>query len=153
MIVRNPRRDRTGSMEGLPLQLLIAVVIAGIVIAIVLGWLTSIEPPKSIRSIQVTDGSEHIDSIGFDPDTGEVSPKRITVIVYDQDMNPLEGALVYLSGCGISEYKTTNGNGEARIDVSDAFLPDGGSPIGHIGIHVEKSGYIKLERTFPVVRV
>lgn len=153
MRIKNLTKDSQGSIEGLPLQLLIAVVVSGIVLAIVLGWLASIEPPKSIRSIQVTDGNEQVDSIEFDSETGDVFPQRITVVVYDQDMNPLEGALVYAHGCGVSEYKTTNEDGEARIDVSDAFLPDGGLPVGHLNIFVEKSGYVKSERTFPIVRV
>lgn len=147
------RRDSVGSLEGLPLQLLIAVVVTGIVLAIILGWLTSIEAPKSIRSIQVIDGKEQVDSIEYDPETGGVSPKEITIIVFDQNMNPLAGALVYVQGSGVSEYDTTNEDGEARIDVSDVFLHEGGSPIGHLEILVEKSGYIKLDRTFPVVRV
>ncbi|MHA2433401.1 MAG: carboxypeptidase-like regulatory domain-containing protein [Candidatus Thorarchaeota archaeon] len=153
MRIKNMRMDHRGSIEGLPLQLLIAVVVSGIVLTIILGWLASIEPPKSIRSIQVTDGKEQVDSIEFDSETGDVFPERITVVVYDQDMNPLEGALVYAHGCGVSEYKTTNEDGEARIDVSDALLPDGGLPIGHMDILVEKSGYVKSERTFPIVRV
>jgi len=145
--------DSDGSVEGLPLQLLIAVVITGIVIATVIGWMSSIEPPKSIRSVQTTDGDEQIDTLEYDPEEGEVSPRRITVIVFDQDLNPLAGAVVVVQGCGVSEYKTTNEDGEARIDVSDTFLPNGGSPIGHLEILVEKSGYIKLTRTLPVVRV
>lgn len=147
------RMDSDGSVEGLPLQLLIAVVITGIVIATVIGWMSSIEPPKSIRSVQTTDGDEQIDTLEYDPEEGEVSPRRITVIVFDQDLNPLAGAVVVVQGCGVSEYKTTNEDGEARIDVSDTFLPNGGSPIGHLEILVEKSGYIKLTRTLPVVRV
>lgn len=153
MRIKDLGRDRRGSIEGLPLQLLIAVVVSGIVLAIVLGWLASIEPPKSIRSIQVIDGKEQLDSIEFDSETGDVFPEKVTIIVYDQDMNPLEGALVYAYGCRVSEYGTTNEDGEVRIDVSDAFLPDGGLPIGHLDILVEKSGYVKSERTFPIVRV
>jgi hypothetical protein len=139
-------------VEGLPLQLLIAVVITGIVIATVIGWMSSMEPPKSIRSVQITDGEENIDALEYRPE-GEVSPARMTVIVLDQDLNPLSGALVLVQGCGVSEYETTNGEGEARIDVSDAFLPEHGTPIGHVEILVEKSGYIKLTIRLPVVRV
>ncbi|MEE8182712.1 MAG: carboxypeptidase-like regulatory domain-containing protein [Thermoplasmata archaeon] len=147
------RMGSSGSVEGLPLQLLIAVVITGIVIAMVLGWMSSLEPPKSIRSVQITDGSEQIDTLEYDPEEGEVSPRRITVIVFDQGLNPLAGAVVVVQGCGVSEYEITNEDGEVRIDVSDTFLPNGGSPIGHLEILVEKSGYIRLTRTFPVVRV
>ncbi|MFQ6106499.1 MAG: carboxypeptidase-like regulatory domain-containing protein [Thermoplasmata archaeon] len=146
------RMNSSGAVEGLPLQLLVAVVVTGIVLAMILGWLTSIETPKSIRSVQITDGKEQIDSIEYDSETGSVLPKKITVLVLDQDLNPLAGALVLVQGCGVAEYKTTDEDGEARIDVSDAFLPDSGTPLGHLDIVVEKSGYIRLDRAIPVVR-
>lgn len=145
------RMNSRGSLEGLPLQLLIAVVVTGIVITIVLGWLTSIEPPKSIRTVEVTDGKDPIGNIEYDSQEG-ANPTRITVVVYDQDLNPLAGALVLVQGCGVQEYKFTNAEGEARIDVSHAFLPNEGSPIGHLDISAEKSGYISSSRTLPVVR-
>ncbi|MFQ5909516.1 MAG: hypothetical protein ACE5IJ_02205 [Thermoplasmata archaeon] len=153
MSTRRTRMNSGGSVEGVPLQLLIAVVVTGIVLVMVLGWLNSIEPPRSIRSIQVTDGTEAIDSVEYDPETGDVSPARITVVVFDQDLNPLAGALVLVQGSGVSEYRITDEDGRAPIDISEVFLPEGGSPLGHLEILVEKSGYIRLDRTFPVVRV
>jgi hypothetical protein len=132
--------------------LLIGVVITGIVIATVLGWMSSMEPPRSVRSVQVTDGEETTDVIEYSSEGG-VSPAWVVVVVFDQDLNPLPGAVVLIHGCGVSEYATTDEDGEAHIDVSDAFLPEGGPPIGHLEIVVEKSGYIKLTVRLPVVRV
>lgn len=144
--------DENGAIESMPLQLLIMVIIAGIVIAIVLGWLFSIQGPRSIKDIEVRDGNTIISHITYDAGTGKVEPKRVIVKIYDQDSNPLAGALVVISGSGVNDFGTTNDKGEVKLDVSEARLPSQGSPIGHISIQAEKSGYLKLETDLPIVR-
>ncbi len=48
------RRDRSGGIEGLPLQLLIMVVVAGLGLTIIVGWMNSISAPHSIGEVLVT---------------------------------------------------------------------------------------------------
>jgi len=55
--MRNKRRivcDTSAGIEGLPLQLLIMVVVAGLGLTVIVGWMNSISAPHSIGDIIVT---------------------------------------------------------------------------------------------------
>src|SRR3989304_6163317 len=41
------RTDRRGGIEGMPLQLLIMVIVAGLALAVILGWGLSVPPPRA----------------------------------------------------------------------------------------------------------
>lgn len=129
--------DRKGSVEGLPLQLMIMMIVAVAAIGILSGWMASIETPHSISDVEV------IEAEGFaDPD-GRIEP--VTVLVRDQDGNPLEGAKVFLSGLGV---RTSDGgiaigyteeDGTATIDDLVVTPPRGA--FGTITVNVMKTGY------------
>lgn len=130
------RNSRSGGIEGLPLQLMIIILIATLGTGIILGWMGSIETPKFIGSVSAED-----DVIRFS-DQGTV----ITVTVTDQNGDPLEGAVVSLTGCGIrnsdgspvsgvtdrrgavifSDLRITNDQKIRYIDI-EAVKPDYGS--------------------------
>ena len=92
--------DLDAGIEGLPLQLLIMVVVAGLGLTIVMGWMNSISTPKSIGDVFVTPGE-----IFVHDDDGDGLYTRcgltITVIVTDQGGDRLDGATVLLEGANI----------------------------------------------------
>ena len=129
--------DRKGSVEGLPLQLMIMMIVAVAAIGILSGWMAGIETPHSISDVEV------ISAEGLaDPD-GNIDP--VTVLVRDQDGDPLKEATVYLSGLGI---RTSDGgkaigytdeNGVATIDELVVTPPRGA--FGTVTVNVMKTGY------------
>jgi hypothetical protein len=110
------RTNDSGAIEGLPLQLLIMVIIAGVGIAIVIGWM----------SFSKTD----VGSVSADPNTIEVTKaggtanKTITITVLDQNNKALKDATVKISGCGVDTIKKTGTDGKATFDIT-ATLPTG----------------------------
>jgi len=101
--------DCEGGIEGLPLQLLIMVVVAGLGLTIIMGWMNSISTPHSIGEVLVNpseilvyddDGDGLYIATGID----------ITVTVTDQGGDRLEGATVALDGANIR----TSAGGEVR---------------------------------------
>ena len=52
-------RDRRGSIEGLPLQLMMMVLIAGLGSAMVIGWMGDVQTPTAIGDV-ATDANEVI---------------------------------------------------------------------------------------------
>jgi hypothetical protein len=106
---RRIRIDSEGGIEGLPLQLLIMVVVAGLGLTIIMGWMNSISTPHSIGEVLVNpseilvyddDGDGLYIATGID----------ITVTVADQGGDRLEGATVVLDGANIK----TAGGGQVR---------------------------------------
>src|SRR5512136_1773447 len=102
-------RDCSGGIEGLPLQLLIMVVVAGLGLTIIMGWMNSISTPHSIGEVLVNpseilvyddDGDGLYIATGID----------ITVVVSDQGGDRLEGATVVLDGANIR----MSGGGQVR---------------------------------------
>src|SRR4030065_29108 len=97
---RGLRRDCTGGIEGLPLQLLIMVVVAGLGLTIVMGWMNSISTPKSIGEVFVTPG----EILVYDDDSDGLYTRdglTISVIVTDQGGDRLQGATVILEGANV----------------------------------------------------
>ena len=81
------RTNRKGGIEGLPLQLLIIIVVASLGLAMMVGWMNSIDGPDTIDSIEAS-----YEKVG---DSFE-----ITVRVLDQDGYGVEGADVIITGYG-----------------------------------------------------
>lgn len=92
--------DCSGGIEGLPLQLLIMVVIAGLGLTIVMGWMNSIAAPHSIGDVFVTPSEIFVfDTNGDGLYTAE--GLIIAVTVTDEGGDRLEGATVVLDGANI----------------------------------------------------
>lgn len=131
------REDDFGGIEGLPLQLMIIILVATMGAAILLGWMGSIETPKSIGDVTALDEPAVADSNSV--------VRGVQILVTDQDGNPLEGATVVLSGMGVCDlfdqtaYKVTDDTGVASF--GDLRITPQNSKIGYITINVSKSGY------------
>jgi hypothetical protein len=135
--------NREGGIEGLPLQLMIIILVATLGTAVIIGWMTSLETPQSIGSVNVDSddiilkgisGSEHYTDSGY-----------AKIYVTDQNGNALAGATVVLSGCSVStaDGRTVHGvtdmYGYAEFNNIHASLR--GAKIGFITVEVSKSGY------------
>ena len=142
---RNCRNDRSGGIEGLPLQLMIMILAATLGTAIILGWMGNIEAPKTIGEVIVEPGSIDMDNLA---DT------ELVVYVTDQDGNPLEGATVILTGLGVKNngdtaYTTTDEGGYATFD--SLGFSSMTKTHGYLEVNVSKSGYGEDSSTRVVV--
>ena len=131
------RMDKKGSVEGLPLQFMIMMIVAVAAVGILSGWMAGIETPHSISDVEVITAEGLADAEGKIDD--------VSVRVRDQDGNPLKDATVYLSGLGI---KTSDGgkpigytdeNGIATLEDLVVTPPRGA--FGTVTVNVMKTGY------------
>ena len=137
------RKDRRAGIEGLPLQLMILVLIAGVGSAVMMGWMTGLKAPASISSVVAEPGeiilTDH-DANGI-YESGAID---IKIHVLDQGGSGVEGAMVILEGCNIA---TSNGNtAYAKTDsTGTAVFQDlkaaySGGSLGFITVKVSKGG-------------
>ena len=84
---RRMHKNRKGGIEGLPLQLLIIIVIAGLGLGIMDGWMNGISEPDRIDAIETSCEKAN-------------GAYQITVRVTDQNGDGVEGADVILTGYG-----------------------------------------------------
>lgn len=121
MRYRDIRTDRSGGIEGLPLQLMIVIIVATMGIAIIVGWMGNLETPNSIGDVET---SPLI--LEADEKTGVTD---FTVTVRDQDGEFLEGAVVVFQNNFVSMADL-----DAPKDATDGQTPgvgengDGGTP-------------------------
>ena len=102
----------SGGIEGLPLQLMITILVATLGTAIILGWMGNIESPHYIGSVEPDNEVIELH--------GNVSLDDVAFTVTDQDGNPLEGAVVTLTGMGVNKdghkaYGITGMDGRADL--------------------------------------
>ena len=164
------KTDRKGSVEGIPLQFMIMMIVAVAAVGILGGWMANISTPQSISDVEVSSGVASCESDG--------SLSDIVILVRDQDGNPLEGdqdgnplegGTVILEGLGIQMFVDTNGNGtidddetektkaviqtgeDGKADFTGLSItpPKGG--FGSITVNVMKSGYGEFNSTEIVV--
>lgn len=138
---KNLCQDKSGGLEGMPLQLLIIVVVAVMALGLIMSWVSSIdEPPKSIKVIDVK-----IDGSHEDIDLSRGSPGEIRIMVYDQELKKIDGAVVTLEGCGYDEISASTGSGTfdpgtVVFDGGNVELPSG-IRTGEIRVTVKKASY------------
>jgi hypothetical protein len=136
--MKEMKRNRRGSIEGLPLQLMIIIIIATMGTAILVGWMGSIDTPKHIGAVDVASGDIVLDG-------NSTSDGMIEIYVSDQDGNPLSGATVVLSGLGVTDkngktaYMNTDSRGCVKFEGLKITLR--GSDIGFININVSMPEY------------
>lgn len=137
---RDIRKDKSGGIEGLPLQLMIIILVATLGTAVILGWMGNIDTPRSIGDVTAEPGNLQAS------DDGSIGP--VTILVTDQDGNPLEGAAVILTGMGVTmgsgdsrgtAFLETGVDGRADFGDLDVLTTSGG--IGFLTVNVSKSGY------------
>jgi len=132
-------KDKRGSIEGLPLQLMIVILIATMGTAILMGWMSNIDTPNSIGSVDIVSNDIDLDGSNY------IENGHIEIYVTDQDGNPLNGATVVLSGLGVcnkegsTAYGTTDAQG--HITFNDLKITMRGSNIGFITVNVSMSDY------------
>ena len=128
----------------MPLQLMILILIATLATAIIIGWMGNISTPESIGDVTIDESSvtAKARSDGYYAIT-----KQFTVFVTDQDGNPLEDAMVTLSGLGIQNlssgttaYKETDKDGKATFGINTLKLKMS-STTGFVTVNVSKPGY------------
>ncbi len=138
------RFDSRGGIEGLPLQLLIMVVVAGLGLTIIMGWMNSISAPHSIGEVFVNPSEIAV----YDEDGDGLYSREgmtITVTVTDQSGDRLEGATVVLDGANVE----TKGGGQARgvtdasgqVTLSNLMIEQFGSKLTTIIVTVAKGDY------------
>ncbi|OPY31144.1 MAG: hypothetical protein A4E32_02129 [Methanomassiliicoccales archaeon PtaU1.Bin124] len=137
------RNDRNGGIEGLPLQLMILVLIAGVGTAVMMGWMTNLKAPASINSVVAEPGEIVLtdsDSNGIYSEDGI----DIKIHVLDQTGSGVEGAMVVLDGCnivtedGTTAYAKTDSTGTATFTGLSATYAGGN--LGFITVKVSKGG-------------
>lgn len=135
---RKFRDDRNGAVEGLPLQLIIMVAIAAIVIVIILGWLAPWQSKVDLNSITVS------------PQTAvDGNTTTLTITAWDTKDNHLEGVVIQATGCNIGTLVgTTDANGVVTFTVTPD-IPNGQT--GQITIKGTYTGTIQVEKTAFVV--
>jgi len=162
-VKRTCKRNEKGSIEGLPLQLLIMIVIAAVGLGILLAWLQGVDKLKQIGSVIPVDTSEYSKLIKAacvgDPDyndqEGVWDGATLCIKVYDKENNPLKGAMVTISGCGAYGSVETDNQDGTHAGVADFTvnyrLPIG-TQSGDVLLKASKSGYGDGNNKFPVTR-
>jgi len=136
--------DNGAGIEGLPLQLLIMVVVAGLGLTIIMGWMNSISAPHSLGDIHVNPG----EILVYDPDGDGIytaTDVTLTVTVTDQAGDRLEEASVLLEGANI---QTKDGgmvrgvtDSRGQVVFSGLVAEQFGSRITTITVTVAKGDY------------
>jgi hypothetical protein len=149
------RNDEEAGIEGMPLQLMIIVLVAGVSMAIILGWTSGLNAPQTIASVtshpyevEVTDGDGDglftAEGVSFD------------ISVSDAEGKPVEGASVILEGgCAIAQgggtpHALTDSKGVASF--SSLSVHKYGSSVGFITVTVVKSNCASTASlTIPII--
>ncbi|MBA3046512.1 MAG: hypothetical protein KKH41_08250 [Candidatus Thermoplasmatota archaeon] len=129
--------DRNGAVEGLPLQLIIMVAVAAIVLVIVLGWLAPWQNKADLNSLTAS------------PQT-VANDEEITIVItaWDTKGNHLEGVVIEMSGCNVgTQVLTTGANGTATFTVTPSIPPNTTNNINIVGkftgtVYTEKTAFV-----------
>ena len=145
-------RDRSGAIEGLPLQLMIAVIIAGIALAIVLGWVLSIQTPNAISRVEVSPDTVSI--TGSMPNQDATKNMTFVVRAFDQRGNPIPGIAVSLRGAGVSVVQLDAADGaDGAVTFQSVVVRIPAYQLtAKIDVTVEASGYPDAADDILVVR-
>lgn len=135
--------DRDGGIEGLPLQLMIMVIVAGLGTAVLVGWMGGLSAPEAIASVN-GDPSEILLSDGDMDGTYENEGVSLTIFVRDQNGDAVIGASVVLDGCNVCNsdgslvYGSTDAEGQ--VHFNDLSVSRYGPGIGFLTVTVAKGG-------------
>lgn len=147
--------NKEGGIEGLPLQLLIVVLVAGVGSAIIMGWMGGLEAPETFGSIRAS--TEEIVLIDEDGDgVFSIGDLDITITVMDQEGDPISGASVTLEGNGVlgqegkRPHAVTDERGRASFE--GLSLERTSTSVGFLTVIVAKSGLSSTKSiSIPVV--
>ncbi len=140
---KNIRKDKGAGIEGLPLQLMIMVVVAGLGIAIILGWMGGLSAPNGIDAVYANP-TELVLNDGDHDGIYTGSGMSITISVIDKSGDAVKGATVVLDGCSImnSDGKQVHGTTDdlGKVTFSGLSASQTGKSVGFISVSVTKSG-------------
>lgn len=143
--LRRMRTDRHGGIEGMPLQLMIMVIIAGVSLAIILGWVLALPGPAVIKTVGLSHGTVGISSAPIDT-VAKKTVTTFTVTALDSKNQPIPNILVTLEG-SITLGRLAKADGDdTSVDGSVTFtslefrLPVGVAS-GSVRVSVQKSGF------------
>jgi hypothetical protein len=97
---RRMARDGAGSIEGLPLQLMIMGIIASLGTAVIVGWVSSIDTPVYIGSVE-TDPHEVLVADADGDCVYEAQLDELAIRVLDTGSEPIEGVAVLCEGASL----------------------------------------------------
>ncbi|MDD1765451.1 MAG: hypothetical protein LUO84_03245 [Methanomassiliicoccales archaeon] len=149
-------KDKNGGIEGLPLQLMIMVIIAGVGTAIILGWMTNLQAPNGIGAVY----SSPTEIILEDENNDGIHEKdsfTMTITVFDQKGDGIQGANVILDGGSIvasEDGRRVIGQTDSTgtIEFSGLHAMQIGQSIGFVSVTVIKSGYgTDTSLTIPII--
>jgi len=135
--------DRNAGIEGLPLQLMIMVIVAGLGTAVLVGWMGGLTSPSAIATVN-GDPSEIMLTDDDNDGNFDNDDVALTIYVRDQNGDAVSGASVVLDGCGIrssdgsSVYGSTDSEG--KVTFSGLSASQYGEGIGFVTVTVAKSG-------------
>ena len=129
--------QRSGAIEGLPLQLLIMVIIAGVVIVILLGWLAPWQKSVDLHTITVAPNSIYKD----------VST-TVTITAWDTKDNTLSGVLITVEGCDVGILtNTTDSDGKCTFEL-EPHIP---GTSGQITVTARYTGTLETVKTTTII--
>jgi hypothetical protein len=137
----------------MPLQLMIAVIVAGIALAIILGWVLSIPSPNAISRVEATPETVSIE--GAPANQEATKTVTITIRAYDQKGNAIAGIAVSLQGAGVATARTDAADGVSDGTVTFSNVQVRIPPnvlTGRIDVTVEASGFPRGTDDILVVR-
>ena len=137
------RLDDRGALEGMPLQLIIMVVIAGIAISIIIAWLTIFTAPD-LSKMEVYGAEPEADPIRITENT-----TSITIKAWDTKGNPLEGVSIKMSGANLIIAGMTGADGTFTARNLDIDI--GTSDFGTIRVEAEFSGTLSITKSLNIV--
>ena len=137
------RDDQEGGIEGLPLQLLLMVLVAGVGSAVILGWMGGLEAPSALGSVH----SSESELVLLDEDGDgmySLEEVELCITVLDMEGEPVPGTTVVLEGCGVrgsggdQPHAITDAQGRACF--AGLSLERTGGSIGFVTVTAAKSG-------------
>ena len=131
---------------------MIAVIIAGLALAIVLGWVLSIQTPNAIARVEVSPDTVSI--TGSMPNQDATSSVTFVVRAFDQRGNPIPGVAVSLRGAGVSVVQLDAADGaDGAVTIPDVVVRIPAYQLtAKIDVTVEASGYPDATDDILVVR-
>ena len=143
LVKRRIRVDERGALEGMPLQLIIMVVIAGIAISILIAWLTIFTAPD-LAKLELHSATPSSDPIRITENT-----TAITIKAWDSKGNPLEGVSIKMSGASVIIAGVTGSDG--TFTANGLSIDIGTSDFGNIRVEAEFSGTLSITKTLNIV--
>ncbi len=154
-VITRMKRDENAGIEGLPLQLLIMVVIAGLGLTIIMGWMNSISAPHSIGEVFVNPSEISV----YDDDGDGLYTRdglMLTITVTDQSGDRLPGATVVLEGANVRMKDGAQARGvtdeRGQVTMVDLSVEQFSSGLTTITVTVAKGDYgIDSSYEIPVI--